>query len=162
MPEIGTKSGNPVELNKIIENCFTDPIAILERCYCRDNEMPDFFNYLSKLKGKASEWDKGRVFDNTSEVRWEREKNSFHLVWIKDQGNIPDAWSKEMLALLGSREILLWGNQIASKNEWYEKQIPRIFEYPVKDSGSRVYAVLNEYLRRDGSKLYRYKEVRAE
>src|SRR3990170_2625862 len=115
MSEIGTISIDPEELNEIIEKNFSNPIAILERWFSGEKDKPDFFNYISELNGKASEWDKGRVFDNTSEVRWEREKTNFHLVWIKDQGNIPDAWNKEMLTLIGSREILLWGNQIAGK-----------------------------------------------
>lgn len=161
MPEIGTKSGNPDELIKILENSFTDPIAILERYYCREKEKPDFFNYLSKLEGKVSEWHKGRIFDDISELRWEKEKNSLHLVWIKDQENLPMGWNKEIITLLGNREIFLWGNQIVGKNEWYEKQVPRIFKYPAKDTGIIIYAVLNEYLLEDGSKIYRYKDVKA-
>jgi hypothetical protein len=161
MSKIGTKSCNLDELNRIIEDCFTNPIAILERYYCMDNEMPDFFNYLSKLKGNVSEWDKGRVFDNNSEVRWEKDKIGFHLGWIKDGGNIPDGWNEEMLKSIDSHEILLWGTQISGKKEWYEKQIPRIFEYPIRDIGNMAYVVINEYIHKDGSKFYRLREVKA-
>lgn len=159
MPEIGTRDIIPDELNNIIKDNFSNPIAILERRYCNGNEEPDFFNYLSKPHGKVSDWDKGRVFDNISEIRWEREKEVFHLVWINDQGNIPDGWSKELLKLSCNREIMLWGTQITGKNEWYEKQVPRIFEYPVKGSNTHVYAILNEYCIGDDSKVYRFKEV---
>jgi len=164
MPEIGTKNIELDELDEIIQTNFSDPIGILERWFCEGEDKPDFFNHLSELTGNASEWDKGRVFDDTSELKWERENSRFHLVWIKDQENIPDGWSKEKANLDGSREILLWGNQINGqnkiddKNKWYEKQVPRIFEYPSKN-GARVYAFLIEYLLGDGSKYYRFKEV---
>lgn len=160
MPEIGKKDIIPDELNIIIKDNFSNPIAILERWYCNDNEKPDFFNYLSNLNEKVSVWDKGRVFDNISEIRWGREKDIFHLVWIKDQGNIPDEWSPEQIKLLTlNRKILLWGIQITGKNEWYEKQVPRIFDYPSKGSSTHVYAILNEYCIGDESKVYRFKDV---
>jgi hypothetical protein len=158
MSEIGTKKIELNELDEIIQSNFSNPIAILERWFCEEEDKPDFFNHLSKLTGNASEWDKGRVFDDTSELKWERKNSKFHLVWMEDHENIPDGWSKEKANLDGSREILLWGNQINGKNEWYEKQIPRIFEYPIKNV-AQVYVVLNEYLLGDGSKYYRFKEV---
>lgn len=158
MPEIGTKNISPDELEKIIKNNFSNPVAILEKWFCNYGEKPDFFDYLSD-KVKVPDWDKGRVFDDVSEIRWEREKDGFHLVWIKDDGSIPDNWDKESLSSPRRLEVLLWGEKIDGKDEWYEKQVPRIFEYPAKGSGSRVYAVLNEYSLRDGSTVYRFKEV---
>lgn len=160
MPEIGTRDIGSDELNKIIKDNFSNPIAVLERWYCNVNEEPDFFNCLSKPHGKESDWDKGRVFDDISEIRWERENDVFHLVWIKDQGNIPVEWSPEQINLVTSdREILLWGKKIDGKNEWYEKQIPRIFDYPAKVSDTYVYAKINEYCIVDESKVYRFKDV---
>jgi hypothetical protein len=161
MHEIGTRDNiSPDELNKIIKDNFSNPIAVLERWYCNGNEKPDFFNYLSKSHGKESDWDKGRVFDKISEIRWEREKDGFHLVWIKDQGSIPGEWSPEQIKLVTpDRKILLWGKQIDGKNEWYEKQMPRIFEYPAKGSFTHVYAIVNEYCIEDESRVYRFKDV---
>lgn len=250
MPEIGTKKIEFNELDEIIQLNFSNPIAILERWFCEEEEKekPDFFNHLSKLNGNASEWDKGRLFDDESELKWERKNNCFNLVLLKDNENIPDGWSKEKAKenRNKSREILLWGNKINGqylfgwenipgndneklieflmqdfsiewiktakinktdddktimvtndknylsitlnnkktdvnveiddgktdkfivktengklniyKYEWYEKQIPRIFKYPVTN-GARAYVVLNEYLLGDGSKYYRFKEV---
>lgn len=158
MPEIGTKYMSSGELDDIINKNFSNPIAILERWFCCDDDKPDFFNYLPKLIGKASEWDKGRVFDNNSEIRWEKEKDMFHLVWIMDEGCMSEGWSKELITLCDSREILLWGQKVGD-NAWHEKQVPRIFEYPPKGSGNMVYAVLNEYRLGDDSALYRFKEV---
>jgi len=246
MSEIGTKNIELDELDEIIQSNFFNPIAILERWFCEEEDNPDFFNHLSKLTGNVSEWDKGRVFDDTSELKWERKNSRFNLVLLRDYENISNGWSKEKANLDGSREILLWGDQIGkylfswdkiqgndneklieflmqyfniewikaakinknddgkiiwvttdtnslsltlnnektnvnlkiddgrtdkfivktengdlniyNKNEWYEKQIPRIFEYPVAN-GARAYVVLNEYLLEDGSKYYRFKEV---
>jgi len=163
MPEIGTRHVNSVELEKIVEDIFSNskPIAILERRFCTGNESPDFFDYLSILSDKISNWDKGRVFDDKSEIRWERERNDFHIVLIRDEGNIPDDWDKESLYPKCIREILLWGEKIEGNNQWYEKQVPRIIKYPANGSGKRVFAVLNEYRFKDGSTVYRFKEVKA-
>lgn len=174
MPVIGTRDLSPEGLNSIMKNNFSNPIAILERWYCNNDESPDFFNYLSKPHGKESDWDKGRVFDSKSEVRWERKNDVFHIVWIKDEGSIPDEWDPKLLTVLNKREIMLWGSLIASpsnnkdlasesqnadKNEWYEKQIPRVFDYPVKEGNTHVYAILTEYCMEDESKVYRYEDV---
>jgi len=176
MPEIGTRENIiPDELNNLIKNNFSNPIAVLERLYCKVNEDPDFFNYLSIPHGKESDWDKGRVFDDISEIRWERKNDVFHLVWIKDQGSIPAKWSPEQIKLVTpDRKILLWGKKIEGKNKWYEKQIPRIFEYPAKVSATYVFAVINVYCIEnkycvgdencivDESKIYRFKDVISE
>lgn len=161
MCEIGSRRKvKSDELDKIIKSSFSNPIATLERWFCTDSESPDFFNHLSSLQGKVSDWDKGRVFDGTSEIRWERDEDGFHLVWIKDNGNIPEGWTKESLKFLDRREMLLWGERIDSKDEWFEKQVPRILEYPARGPGGRVYAVLNEYeITEDNSWIYRFKEV---
>ena len=159
----------PDELDSIIRDSFLNstPIAILEKYFRPDNKYPDFFNYLPSPPEKVSEWDKGRVFDDKSEIRWEREEeDGFHLVWIKDDGNIPEGWTtKKPLTFLKTREMLLWGERIDSKDEWFEKQVPRILKYPAKGSGARVYAVLNEYqiIEDDSgidSRIYRFKEVK--
>ena len=110
-----------------------------------------------------SAWNKGRAFDNTSEIRWEQAGNGFHLVWIRDDGTIPPEWqTKEQIKVVGERKILLWGERIDGKDQWYEKQVPRILEYPVKSQGRRAYALLNEYRLKDSSTVYRFKEVKAE
>ncbi|MCL0059069.1 hypothetical protein M1O20_00900 [Dehalococcoidia bacterium] len=166
MSEIGARGEvKPDELDRIVSDSFlnSNPIAILEKYFCAANEQPDFFNHLSVLQGKVSEWDKGRVFDDKSEIRWEREEeeDGFHLVWIKDDGNIPEGWNKKVLKLMDVREILLWGERVGGKDEWFEKQVPRILEYPQNGNGSRVYMVINEYqIVDDDSRVYRFREVK--
>ena len=78
----------------------------------------------------------------------------------KGKGRKGYEWEKKEINWVKSRKILLWGIPVAGKNEWYEKQIPRIFEYPIKSS-SGVYIGLNEYNCGDGLVYYRFKEVMA-
>lgn len=151
------------ELIELVKKTFiaNKAVAILERWSCEENQPADFFGYLSG-NVNVSEWDKGRVFDNTSEIRWEREGDTFHVVLIKDDSIPSEGWEdKEEIEFVSERKVLLWGERITGKDQWYEKQVPRILEYPVMGNGSRVYAVLNEYKLNDGSTVYRFKEVRA-
>ncbi|MFN3479768.1 MAG: hypothetical protein ACK415_05200 [Thermodesulfovibrionales bacterium] len=163
MAEIGTRKIKIDDLDKLVRKIFSnsDSIALLERVFCDENQPAVFFDYLSKLSGDLSEWDKGRVFDNKSEIRWESEGDTFHVVWIVDDDSISSEWDKEKIQFVNRREILLWGEKTAGV-QWYEKQVPRILKYPVKGSGSRAYAILNEYKLNEGSTVYRFKEVKAE
>jgi hypothetical protein len=166
MSVIGTKRVTSEGLEALINRTFRDKqdaIAILERWFCRHEEEPDFFGYLSSLSSKVSGWDRGRVFNGECEIRWEKGNDAFHVVWIDDTDTIADnGWEKEEIHQGGERKVLLWGERINGETEWYEKQVPRIFEYPVEGKGERVYAVLNEYAFGDSSTVYRFKEVRAE
>jgi len=163
MPEIGARySVTPKELEETVEKNLSNPIAILEKWFCKEDENPDFFNYLSELKnGAISDWDRGMAFDSSAEIRWEREQHTFHVVWIKDNGDITgEGWDKERLSTPKLRELLLWGEKVAGKNEWYEKQAPRVFKYPAPSSGSRVYLEVAEYILENGSTVFRYKGVK--
>ncbi len=54
----------------------------------------------------------------------------------------------------------LWGEKMEKGDGWYEKQIPRILDYPVKGNGKSVYMLLNEYtFENNGSTIYRFKGV---
>jgi len=166
MPEIGTKVLSNDALEALINSTFSDKgktIAILEKWFCREGETPDFFGYLSDLSSKASEYDRGRVFNENCEIRWEREDKSYHVVWITDSKSIPDdGWEKEEIRQQCERKILLWGKRSQGQSRWDENQVPRIFEYPVEKEGKRVYAILKEYTLKDGSIVYRFKGVKAE
>ena len=164
MSEIGTKQLAPADLERLIGEVFTNKaIAMLERYFCEDGKEPDFFGFLSELGNSISEWDRGRVFGSDSEIRWERDDREFHVVWIRDDENVPHEWqSKEQIEADGERKILLWGERIEGKDQWYEKQVPRILKYPVNDRGSRIYALLKEYRLKDNSTVYRFKGVKAE
>ncbi len=163
MPEIGAKySVTDKELKSLIGSYFSEAIAILERYFCKAGEKPDFFNFLSELKGNFSDWDKGRVFEQNSEIRWERESGAFHVVWIRDADGIPDGWEKEQIAPKPERKIWLWGKR-DDKGQWYEKQIPRMFQYPAHGTGERAFMVVQEYtINSDDSTVYRFKEVKTE
>lgn len=162
MPEIGyIYEVNNDELDRLIKIAgLINPVAILEKWFCKDGDRGEFFDSLKDLN-EISEWDKGRVFDQDQEIRWERKGPRFHVLWIKHQGNITGDWKIEKLKYKGSRKILLWGkgNRKEDKKEWYEKQIPRILEYPVDCEGERAYLEITEYNLSDGSPVYRFKKV---
>ena len=148
------------ELNELVEKAdFDSSIAILEKWFCLKDDKPACFNFLCNLKGMVSDWDTGRVFDLNSEIRWERNGDSFHVIWIIHNGNITDDWKKEPLVFKEKRKVLLWGERIVNKNEWYEKQIPQILKYPVKGDGERVYLEIMQYTMPDGSPVYRFEEL---
>lgn len=150
------------ELNKLINNIFNfDAVAILEKCYCAEDEKPDFFDIKKNLKGDFSDWDKGRIFNDDSEIRWERKQEHFHVVFVSDKKLIPENWDKkEITKEESSSEVLLWGKRINNKNEWYEKQIPKILTYPSQDNGERVYIKIQKYtIEDDNSNIYRFKGV---
>ncbi len=165
MPEIGAKYNvADKELKSLIGGYFPEAVAILERYFCKAGENPDFLNYMSELKDKdnIAGWDKGRVFNQNSEIRWERESIAFHVVWINDADDIPDGWGKEKIFLKTERKIWLWGKR-DDKGQWYEKQIPRMFQYPATGTGERAFMVVKEYIiDSDDSTVYRFKEVKIE
>ena len=152
------------ELDELIENAdLVNPVAILEKWFCLEGEEPACFDHLSNLETKVSDWDKGRIFDQNSEIRWERTGDNFHILWIIHNGNITGDWETESLTFEGNkRKILLWGKRIDNENEWYEKQIPKILKYPAKGNGQQVYLEVTEYTMSNNSSVYRFKELVAE
>lgn len=162
MSEIGTKQLSPESLDELIKEVFSDKaIAMIERCFCQDGQTPDFFDFLSELESDVSDWDRGRAFDGNSEVRWERDGREFHVVWIRDDREVPSEWqTKQRIEFVREKRALLWGKRIEDKVQWYEKQVPKILVYPVSEEGERVYALLNEYCLEDRSIVYRFKGVK--
>jgi hypothetical protein len=161
MPEIGARYNiSAKELNDLVKSNFTNAISILEKFYWDGSDKPDYFGYVSSSV-VPSEWDRGRIFNDRTEIRWEREGNSFHVVWISDDDLISTEWNKEAITHTnGTREILLWGERDEDNaDKWYEKQIPRFLEYPVKTNGQRAYIQVQEYSIKDNLTIYRFKGV---
>jgi hypothetical protein len=162
MSEIGTRYNiSADELNVLIKSNFTIPISILEKYYWDGAGSPEYFGALSSSIN-PSDWDRGRVFDDKTEIRWEKEGNLFHVVWVSDDALIPTGWDKEDITPAnGTREILLWGERDKdTPDKWYEKQIPRFLEYPVTTNGERAYIQAQEYCMKDNSTIYRFKGVK--
>lgn len=134
MPEIGYRYNvDNEELDKLIQIAkLNHPVAILEKLFCMNGEKKEHFDYLNE-ETIVSEWDIGRVFDINSEIRWEKEEEKFHVIWIINNGNLTSEWKCDELGFKvnKNRRILLWGEKIKNQERWYEKQIPKIFKYPV-------------------------------
>jgi hypothetical protein len=159
MPEIGYRYNvDNEELDKLIQIAkLNHPVAILEKLFCMNGEKKEHFDYLNE-ETIVSEWDIGRVFDINSEIRWEKDEDKFHVIWIINNGNLTSEWKCEELRFKVNRRILLWGEKIENQEGWYEKQIPKIFKYPVNGEKNRVYIDVDEYnILSDGSTVYKFK-----
>ncbi len=164
MPEIGYRYNvDNEELDKLIRIAkLNHPIAILEKLFCMNGEEKECFDHLNE-KTIVSEWDIGRIFDKNSEIRWEKDGERFHVIWIINNGNLTNDWEREDLTFKVNRKILLWGERIKNQEKWYEKQIPKIFKYPVNGGKNRVYIEVEEYnILSDRSTVYKFKELTTE
>ncbi len=163
MPEIGYRYNvDNEELDKLIQTAkLNHPIAILEKLFCMNGEKKECFDHLNE-ETIVSDWDIGRVFDKNSEIRWETDGEKFHVIWIINNGELTNEWKSEKLIIKDkNRKILLWGERIENQNSWYEKQIPKIFKYPVNSEKNRVYIEIEEYnlTSDDRSTVYKFKEL---
>ena len=116
--------------------------------------------------------EKGRVFDEKSEVRWICQNEIFHFTFLSEDDALFDSFTEhfqrgqnDLLYLEKDNEyrIILWGlrNTIGKDIFWFEKKIPQKLYYPVENKGSRVEIVVVEYNEKGNwnSKFYRFKEV---
>jgi hypothetical protein len=146
MAKIGYKKGiNELKFNDYINrDRFT--YAILEKT----DEL--IFDKLKKIDiNNFSICKKGRLFGKETELKWQKRQNGLHIVIITDEPDIPswvDDYPCNLEPIPQTRSIYLWGEHLKDKdNEWYEKQIPKILEYPIdhQDSKNRVKLKVQEY-----------------
>jgi hypothetical protein len=108
------------------------------------------FNELKEEHiNNLSDWKKGRLFGEKTELKWQKRQNGLHIVIITDEPDIPswvDDYPCNLEPIPQTRSIYLWGEHLKDK-EWYEKQIPKILEYPIdhEDSKKRVKLKVQEY-----------------
>lgn len=103
----------------------------------------------------ATDYEKGRMFDSEFELRWQRMRGypkhipPYRVVLICDEdsllagfdfGQMQSSSGKAAKVLTltqsGGDAFYLWGEAVADAKgeptgEWYEKEVPRIFDYPV-------------------------------
>mgnify|MGYP001421728928 CR=1 FL=1 len=99
----------------------------------------------------AAGWQKGWVFAQDFEVRWEKEDNCWHLRYIGPEREMDDSWQSftGIEKAKESRSLLyLWGTRDA-ENEWVEQRIPRILSYPVAGEKSKNHIALEQVEYRD-------------
>lgn len=132
-------------------------------------------------------WNQGRIFNRVKEIKWRQVGDMYKVVLISDEDGLtgfkqrlclkheqppPDITRQdERVVHLVEEEVYLWGMEAQSKssdgyefaaNQFIERPIPRILEYPVKadNKDCRVVVRIQKYLSLDGNlAFYRFKEV---
>lgn len=90
-------------------------------------------------------WEKGRLFGDSTELKWQKRHGKFHLVITTEENDLPEGFAlySSDLNPIQERSIFLWGTKEKLKDSetiediWYETKIPRLFKYPVDNDGSK-------------------------
>ena len=126
-------------------------------------------------------WGRGRIFNQTAELRWEKNKSDFQVVYIGLPVALPNLTDDDTLNLVEMEQketgYYLWGQRMSEKqlqdigwentaaaNIFVELQTPRILHYPVQvQPGSRLKLKVVEYYSTQTGQLvlYRMKGVSA-
>lgn len=115
-------------------------------------------------------WEKGRLFGEKNELKWQKRHGKFHLVITTEEGNLPalvNIYREDLEPFLEKdgrpiyRFIYLWGIKEFQKdtktgknlpqNQWYEPRIPQLLRYPVdyQTQRKRVKIKVQEYKLRE-------------
>jgi hypothetical protein len=111
------------------------------------------------------QWERGRVFDATSECKWERFGSHIHLVYCGPQP--PDGFAiiPDAAQTWRDQDYYLWGERVSDVDKqtlglplhepaFVELQIPRILRYPVSLSAERVCLKVREFYTKTGQLWY--------
>lgn len=114
----------------------------------------------------AELWPAGRVFCQEAEVRWEKNRKDFSILFLTedDKFSSEDGLEWDNLYQIEDATFLLWGEEkISSKGEnyWIETRIPKILKYPVEESENKTRVGINglNYLKKEIVQFTRFKEV---
>lgn len=120
-------------------------------------------------------WERGRIFHNKFELRWEKQGSVFVIVYIGEPIELSMLHTKSLSEFETQDETYyLWGkkmsvdalesmNQPAAMNVFLELQIPRLLSYPVsnQDGKDRVKISARHYLNSETGVLefYRFRHL---
>ncbi|RMG96648.1 MAG: hypothetical protein D6706_09910 [Chloroflexi bacterium] len=124
-------------------------------------------------------WGRGRIFNQTAELRWEKNEAGFQVVYIGPPVTLPGLTSDDTLNLAQMEQketgYYLWGQRMSQKqlqdigwenpadtDIFIELQTPRVLRYPVQDQpGNRLKLNVIEYYSPQTGQLalYRMKGV---
>ncbi len=110
-----------------------------------------------------NEWERGRIFCEIFELRWEKLDGAFQIVYVGAPKELPGFTLSDELDLgdkrVEERSYMLWGNRVpniqmetvgAEEREgqpaFLEFQMPRLLYYPVSDQAQRVRLRVREYV----------------
>ena len=171
--------GTTGELLPIVEalDYLTESLMMLERvpsAFLPDAERENGI-CLRKydISEKFDNWERGRIFHNNFELRWERQEDAFAVVYIGEPKRLPRIDNK-LLSEFQDESYYLWGekmtadtlkriNQRETVNLFLELQIPRLLSYPVSNGNEkfRVKLSARHYLNPETSALefYRFRQL---
>ncbi len=120
-------------------------------------------------------WERGRIFYNSFELRWEKQDGIFVIVYIGEPAELPMPHTESLSEFETQDETYyLWGERMSTDNLkaigqpeqtnlFLELQIPRVLSYPVSNRGgqSRVKISIRHYLNAETGALefYRFRHL---
>ncbi len=120
-------------------------------------------------------WERGRIFHNNFELRWEKQDGVFVIVYIGEPTELPMPHTESLSEFETQDETYyLWGERMSPDNRkavgqpnttnlFLELQIPRLLPYPVSNQGvkSRVKISARHYLNSETRALefYRFRHL---
>ncbi len=129
------------------------------------------YNSSENLEG----WERGRIFHDNFELRWEKQDGVFVIVYIGEPTELPMPHTESLSEFETQDETYyLWGERMSADtlkaigqpeatNLFLELQIPRLLPYPVPDGSgkSRVKISARHYLNSETGDLefYRFRHL---
>ena len=157
------------DLNSIVQslNCPPESLMMLERVPTTFLQESQRENGTCLRKYDAGEnfdaWERGRIFHDDFELRWEKENGQFAVVYIGKEISLP-TFTEESAANFSEMQpeivdYYLWGEKVTTDNLkligqpetanlFLELQIPRLLRYPVSNRNKkfRVKLSVRHYL----------------
>lgn len=161
-----------------------DTLMMLERIPDRwlsepEREVGICFHFY-QADEEFNNWERGRVFNEKFELRWEKQNGKFHVVYIGEKSELPNLSEDTSIKInqMESKDMAyyLWGKKLdnealrligrpETENLFAELQIPRLFDYPIEkgsDKEFRVKLVVRHYSVHSTLNFYRFLKLEAE
>lgn len=175
--------GTTGKLHQIIQalECSDESLMLLERVPCfflSDDERQDGI-CLRKYNARENfeAWERGRIFNDDFELRWEKQDQVFVVVYIGKPKDLP-MLGTDTKSLSGFKtyndDYYLWGEKLSEDrlklieqptaiSLFLELQVPRLLHYPVSNQNekSRVKLSARHYLNSETGALefYRFRHL---
>jgi hypothetical protein len=168
------------DLNPIIQTLpqSQNSVMILERlpvAWLDDTMLQQGLRFeLLDLAEDFNGWERGRIFNDLGELRWEKDSNHFQVVYVGAEISFSGFNRDDILnsAQPKPQSYYLWGKRLEpeqlidigqpeDEELFIELIVPRLLRYPVTGTGKRVMLHTVEYFEPATGKLlhYRFKGV---
>ena len=173
--------GTTEKLSTIVQalDCPPELLMMLERvptAFLSDDEQkPGICLQKYDASENLEAWERGRIFHNNFELRWEKQGGVFVIVYIGEPTELPMPHIMSLSEFETQDEnYYLWGERMSADNLkaidqpeatnlFLELQIPRLLPYPVSNRGGklRVKISARHYLNSETGDLefYRFRHL---